>query len=75
MSFNASSNMGGILGSRINSGLREATMNAKTNDDLSIANIRAGWQQRFGAMQMENVIPNAYALFGGWSGSSTTVGP
>ena len=75
MSNNAASNMGSILGRRISGGLREATMNAKTTQDLSIANIRAGWQQRFGALQMEDVVPNPYALFGGWSGSGTTVGP
>jgi hypothetical protein len=75
MSSNSSSNMGSILGSRINKGIRESTLNGKTTQDLSIASTRAGWQQRFGAMQLEDVIPNAYALFGGWSGSSTTVGP
>ena len=75
MSGKSSSNMGSILGSRINKEIQSATANAKTTRDLSVANIRAGWQQRFGAMQMEDMIPNAYALFGGWPGNSNIVGP
>ena len=75
MSFNSSANMGNILGSRIKKGLRDATTDAQTSDDFSIANVRAGWQQRYGALQMEDVVPHPYALFGGWSGSSTTVAP
>lgn len=75
MSSNAAQNMGSILGSRINNSVRSAQNNSRTSGDIAIANVRAGWQQRYGAMQMENVIPNNYALFGGWSGSSNTVAP
>lgn len=75
MSSNTSTNMGNILGRRINNSMKSITDNNRTSQDISIQNIRGGWQQRYGAMQLEDVIPNAYALFGGWSGSSTTVGP
>ena len=75
MNFNESSNVGSILGRKINQSIRSARDNVLTADDLSITQTRAGWQQRYGAMQMENVLPNSYALFGGWSGSSTTVAP
>ncbi len=73
MSSNAAQNMGNILGSRIKAGIRGGAN--PTSADIAIANVRAGWQQRYGAMQLEDVIPNNYALFGGWSGSSTTVAP
>ena len=75
MSSNASLNIGSVLSSRINSGISGALVDSKTSQDLLISNARAGWQQRYGAMQLENMIPNAYALFGGWSQSSKTVGP
>ncbi|GAF73961.1 unnamed protein product [marine sediment metagenome] len=75
MGVNTPKNSASILGRRIRQKLETATNNAKTQDDLAIPNIRAGFQQRYGALQMEDVVPNAYALFGSWSGSSTTVGP
>ena len=75
MGINNSQNSASILGRRIRNGLMQATNNAKTQEDLAIPNVRAGLQQRYGAMQLESYVPNAYALFGSWSGSSTTVGP
>lgn len=75
MKSNLNSNTGNILGGRINNKITGAMDNARTSQDLSIINMRAGWQQRFGALQMVSVVPNSYALFGGWSGSSTTVAP
>ena len=75
MSFNSAKNMGDILGSRIKNSIKSVQNNARTNQDIAIINTRAGWQQRYGAMQMENILPNNYALFGGWSGSSLIVAP
>ena len=75
MNFNEPSNVGNILGRRINQSIRSMRDNLQTSEDLSIGKTRAGWQQRYGAIQMEEVLPNSYALFGGWSGSSTTVAP
>lgn len=75
MRNNQNINMGNMLGRRIKDSITSAVNNTKTSEDLSIMNLRSGWQQRYGAMQMESVLPNQYALFGGWSSSSTTVGP
>lgn len=75
MSFDSAQNMGSILGRRIQEGVTSAINNSQNSRDLAIENIRGGWQQRYGALQLENTLPNSYALFGGWSGSSNTVGP
>jgi hypothetical protein len=75
MSFNSAQNMGNILSRRINKGITSAVNGSSNSQDLSIRNVRAGWQQRYGAMQLEDVVPNPYALFGGWSGASSTAGP
>lgn len=75
MSSNLTTNMGSVLGSRIGREIRGATANSQTSTDVSIANTRAGFQQKFGGMQMASFGRHQYALFGSWSNSSFTVGP
>jgi len=74
MSSNSSINMGNILSNRIRQGQKDAVNSNESSEHKKIANLRAGWQQRYGAMQLINVVPNQYAMFGGWANGSTTVG-
>ena len=75
MKNNQNTNMGNMLGRRMKDSMTSIANNGKTSEDLSIMSVRGGLQQRYGAMQLEAMIPNQYALFGTWSNSSTTVGP
>jgi hypothetical protein len=75
MSFNTASNAGSSFGRRISRNLENVMDASSTAHDRSIMNVRADMQQRYGAMQMMDVYPNQYAMFGSWANSSTTVAP
>lgn len=74
MNSNLTTNMGNIIGGRIRQKLAAAIMDNQNSQDLKIINVRAGWQQRYGAMQLVDVVPNQFAIFGGWSSLGGTVG-
>jgi len=75
MSRDYERNVGDAVAARIERALTSATNDARMFQDNASQNVRAGWQQRYGGLQMENVVDNDYAMFGSVWNSSNTVAP
>ena len=75
MNNNVGVNIGNGLASRIEKQLTAATNDALTFEDRSVRNVRAGWQQRYGARHTEDLNSASLAQFGSVWSSSLSVGP
>jgi hypothetical protein len=65
-------NVGDAVAARIEHAITSAANDASMFQDNASQNVRAGWQQRYGGIQMENVVDDDYAMFGSvWNSSST----
>jgi len=75
MDTNLGLNIGSAVASRIKKQLDNTIGGAATFGDNSLRNVRAGWQQRYGALHTEGFDSDDYMLFGSVWNSSFTVGP
>ena len=68
-------NVGESVGNRLYRGINSALNDSATASDRSVPKVRAGLQQRYNSLQMENVVDNDYAMFDSVWGSSLIVAP